>query len=86
MMGLSTSAIRQIVPALSLAVLLAAVFYIQPRAMGRAFWIRHRLAHITVGLAEAGTDSAPVRRRPAVTGRRRPSGSRRSATTTTRSA
>jgi hypothetical protein len=59
---------------------------IQPRAMGRAFWIRHRLAHITVGLAEAGTDSAPVRRRPAVTGRRRPSGSRRSATTTTRSA
>ena len=33
MMGLSTSAIRQIVPALSLAVLLAAVFYIQPRAM-----------------------------------------------------
>lgn len=34
MMGLSTSAIRQIVPALSLAVLLAAVFYIQPRAMG----------------------------------------------------
>ena len=32
-MGLSASAIRQIVPALSLAVLLAAVFYIQPRAM-----------------------------------------------------
>jgi ribose transport system permease protein len=33
MMGLSASAIRQIVPALSLAALLAAVFYIQPRAM-----------------------------------------------------
>jgi ribose transport system permease protein len=33
MMGLSASAIRQIVPALSLAVLLGAVFYIQPRAM-----------------------------------------------------
>lgn len=34
MMGLSSSTIRQIVPALSLAVLLGAVFYIQPRAMG----------------------------------------------------
>lgn len=33
MMGLSASTIRQIVPALSLAVLLAAVFYLQPRAM-----------------------------------------------------
>jgi ribose transport system permease protein len=33
MMGFSASTIRQIVPALSLAVLLAAVFYIQPRAM-----------------------------------------------------
>ena len=33
MMGLSASTIRQIVPALSLAVLLGAVFYIQPRAM-----------------------------------------------------
>jgi ribose transport system permease protein len=33
MMGLSATTIRQIVPALSLAVLLAAVFYIQPRAM-----------------------------------------------------
>jgi len=34
MMGLSATTIRQIVPALSLAVLLAAVFYLQPRAMG----------------------------------------------------
>lgn len=33
MTGLSATTIRQIVPALSLAVLLAAVFYIQPRAM-----------------------------------------------------
>jgi ribose transport system permease protein len=33
MKGLSAATIRQIVPALSLAVLLAAVFYIQPRAM-----------------------------------------------------
>lgn len=33
MTGLSASTIRQIVPALSLAVLLAAVFYLQPRAM-----------------------------------------------------
>lgn len=33
MTGLSSSTIRQIVPALSLAVLLGAVFYIQPRAM-----------------------------------------------------
>jgi ribose transport system permease protein len=34
MKGLSANTIRQIVPALSLAVLLAAVFYLQPRAMG----------------------------------------------------
>ena len=27
---------------------------IQPRAMGRAFWIQHRLSHITVMLSEAG--------------------------------
>ena len=33
MTGFSASTIRQVVPALSLAVLLAAVFYIQPRAM-----------------------------------------------------
>lgn len=33
MMGLSSATIRQIVPAISLAVLLAAIFYIQPRAM-----------------------------------------------------
>ena len=38
---------------------------IQPRAMGRAFWIRHRLAHITVALAEAGAGTAPARPRPA---------------------
>ena len=59
---------------------------IQPRAMGRAFWIRHRLAHITVALAEAGAGSAPARRRPAAAARPRPSGGRRPAKTTTRSA
>jgi large subunit ribosomal protein L22 len=58
---------------------------IQPRAMGRAFWIRHRLAHITVALAEAGAGTAPARRRPAATRRVRPSGGRRPAKTTTRS-
>ena len=56
---------------------------IQPRAMGRAFWIRHRLAHITVALAEAGAGSAPARRRPAAAAARpRPSGGRRPAKTT----
>jgi large subunit ribosomal protein L22 len=41
---------------------------IQPRAMGRAFWIRHRTSHITVTLAEATgggasrPDRAPVAR------------------------
>ena len=59
---------------------------IQPRAMGRAFWIRHRLAHITVALAEAGAGSAPARRRTAAAARPRPSGGRRPAKTTTRSA
>ena len=51
---------------------------IQPRAMGRAFWIRHRLAHITVSLAE--TEAA--RRRPAVAERPRATGGRRPAKTT----
>ena len=56
---------------------------IQPRAMGRAFWIRHRLAHITVALAETGQSSAPARRRPAAAAARpRPSGGRRPAKTT----
>lgn len=43
---------------------------IQPRAMGRAFWIRHRTAHITVTLSEpragerrAGRAAAPARAR-----------------------
>jgi large subunit ribosomal protein L22 len=58
---------------------------IQPRAMGRAFWIRHRLAHITVSLAEAAGASAPTRRRPAAVARRRPGRSPRP-TKTTRSA
>jgi large subunit ribosomal protein L22 len=55
---------------------------IQPRAMGRAFWIRHHLAHITVALAETGTGPAPARRRPGATARRRPGGVRRPAKTT----
>jgi large subunit ribosomal protein L22 len=61
---------------------------IQPRAMGRAFWIRHRLAHITVGLTEAGAGTAPARRRPAsAVARRRPTGgSGRRPAKTTRSA
>jgi large subunit ribosomal protein L22 len=69
---------------------------IQPRAMGRAFWIRHRLAHITVGLVEAGPARAagPERAaaRPRTRGASRPATSpggsaRRSAKTkTTRSA
>src|SRR5262249_60453278 len=35
---------------------------IQARAMGRAFWIRHRLAHITVSLAEVGAGAGAGRR------------------------
>jgi len=49
---------------------------IQPRAMGRAYWIRHRMSHITVTLSEAG-DRIPAAaggpRRPAA--RTRPGGS-----------
>jgi large subunit ribosomal protein L22 len=59
---------------------------IQPRAMGRAFWIRHRLAHITVALAESGAGTAPARTGPAAATRARPGGGRRPAKTTTRSA
>jgi large subunit ribosomal protein L22 len=55
---------------------------IQPRAMGRAFWIRHHLAHITVALAETGAGSAPARRRSGAPARRRPGGVRRPAKTT----
>jgi large subunit ribosomal protein L22 len=47
---------------------------IQPRAMGRAFWIRHRLAHITVALVEAGAGAAGSERR--TSGTARPSGMR----------
>jgi large subunit ribosomal protein L22 len=70
---------------------------IQPRAMGRAFWIRHRLAHITVGLAEATGGTTRSVRRPAAEreagrarGARRPAapsgGGRPAKTKTTRSA
>jgi large subunit ribosomal protein L22 len=54
---------------------------IQARAMGRAFWIRHRLAHITVSLAEAAGAGA-ARRPPAGTPRARAGGGRRPAKTT----
>lgn len=40
---------------------------IQPRAMGRAYWIRHRMSHITITLSQAG-DGQP--RRPASRARR----------------
>jgi large subunit ribosomal protein L22 len=62
---------------------------IQPRAMGRAFWIRHRLAHITVALAEAGAGTAQARPRPGGAARGRLGSGRRPAKTpakTTRSA
>jgi large subunit ribosomal protein L22 len=69
---------------------------IQPRAMGRAFWIRHRLAHITVALAEAEAagprrGAGPGAGRPRARGPRRPAASPagasgRPATKTTRSA
>ena len=57
---------------------------IQPRAMGRAFWIRHRLAHITVSLHEAGTGAGagPSQRPPAAAPRARAGGGRRPAKTT----
>jgi large subunit ribosomal protein L22 len=52
---------------------------IQPRAMGRAFWIRHRLAHITVTLEAAGEGT-----RPSAAGRgRRPARGRPARTTKT---
>ena len=70
---------------------------IQPRAMGRAFWIRHRLAHITVALAEAGparppraAAAEPAAARPRARAARRPAaagtGRRPAKTKTTRSA
>ena len=68
---------------------------IQPRAMGRAFWIRHRLAHITVALVEAGAGAAGSERRTSATARRGPRrpaasrggvGGRPAKTKTTRSA
>jgi len=55
---------------------------IQARAMGRAFWIRHRLAHITVSLAEVGAGSGAARRPPAAAPRARAGGGRRPAKTT----
>jgi large subunit ribosomal protein L22 len=47
---------------------------IQPRAMGRAFWIRHRLAHVTVTLAEAPDGGGARARRRAGAGAARRGG------------
>jgi large subunit ribosomal protein L22 len=59
---------------------------IQPRAMGRAFHIRHRTSHITVTLTEPvgqpRRPSGPPRTRsaaPAAPGRRAPAGGQRAA-------
>ena len=50
---------------------------IQPRAMGRAFWIRHRMSHITVTLSEAAAGQAGRGR----AARSAPAGGRGGATT-----
>jgi large subunit ribosomal protein L22 len=53
---------------------------VQPRAMGRAFFIRHRTSHLTIGVSDEATDaSRPV---PAAQERRR-SGGRAAATART---
>lgn len=57
---------------------------IQPRAMGRAFWIRHRTSHLTVTLNEAA--GPPSRRSPPAAKASRATGRRAPATKTTRSA
>jgi len=44
---------------------------VQPRAMGRAFFIRHKMSHLTIGVSDetngapAMTPAAPPARRPA---------------------
>jgi large subunit ribosomal protein L22 len=55
---------------------------IQPRAMGRAFWIRHRTSHLMVTLSEADTG----RPRPTTGQAARAAGNRPPATRASRSA
>ena len=39
---------------------------VQPRAMGRAFFIKHRTSHLTIGVSDEGTGATrPVGQRPA---------------------
>jgi large subunit ribosomal protein L22 len=40
---------------------------VQPRAMGRAYFIKHRTSHLTIAVTDetAGTETRPPRRRPA---------------------
>jgi large subunit ribosomal protein L22 len=59
---------------------------IQPRAMGRAFWIRHKLAHVTVTLTEAAPGSRAQARRGPKPRRAASAAEGRAARQTTRSA
>jgi large subunit ribosomal protein L22 len=34
---------------------------VQPRAMGRAFFIKHRTSHLTIGVSDEGTATAAAR-------------------------
>jgi len=34
---------------------------VQPRAMGRAFFIKHRTSHLTIGVSDEGTGTAVMR-------------------------
>jgi large subunit ribosomal protein L22 len=45
---------------------------VQPRAMGRAFFIRHRTSHLTIGVTDEGGGGRPRRPRRQPAGRRAP--------------
>jgi len=57
---------------------------VQPRAMGRAFFIKHRTSHLTIGVTDEIVERRGSRRsraeRRAAAAARRPSGRRRTAT------